>query len=345
MAVSSAAPRPGDRAAGAPDGAPDSAPDGAPDGVHDTARGVAWVLVACVIFTLVYASGRLAGGGVGGLQIMAIRYASALVCIVGFALARRGGVSACRSPRPFRHFSRAMMGGLGGACLIQGVTLLPMAEASAIGLLDGVFSVILGIVLLGERVRPLRWLGVALSLVGGVLVIAGRADLSGLLDHLLAGGAVFYPLAGAAFVAMERVLMRQLALREGKMAILFHVNLFGTLILMPVALMTWVPLEGPTLALLIAFGPLALLGQFCNIRGFALAEVSITGPVWYSWLIFAAALGWVMFDEVPGPGVILGGAVIALGGVFLCASGRKRTPALPADTLGPSETPGKAGRE
>ena len=64
-------------------------------------------------------------------------------------------------------------------------------------------------------------------------------------------------------------------------------------------------------------GPLAVAAQYCVVRGYRLASLAIVGPVDYAWLVFAALIGFLFFNEIPTAGVIAGAVVIALGGVVL----------------------------
>src|SRR3546814_2218172 len=64
-------------------------------------------------------------------------------------------------------------------------------------------------------------------------------------------------------------------------------------------------------------GPVAILGQYCNIRGFQLASTAQLVPVSYSGLVFAALLGLVVFDEWPRPATIAGAALIVAGAIWL----------------------------
>ncbi|QLQ18242.1 MAG: EamA family transporter [Exiguobacterium profundum] len=60
-----------------------------------------------------------------------------------------------------------------------------------------------------------------------------------------------------------------------------------------------------------------MLGQYCTIRGYRAAPLSVVAPVDNAWLVFAAILGFVAFGEVPGPMTVLGAALIIAGGVAL----------------------------
>ena len=54
-----------------------------------------------------------------------------------------------------------------------------------------------------------------------------------------------------------------------------------------------------------------------TLRGYQLADLSVVGPVNYTWLIFAAVIGFVGFGEMPTQGAVIGAVLIVLGGVLL----------------------------
>jgi drug/metabolite transporter (DMT)-like permease len=44
-------------------------------------------------------------------------------------------------------------------------------------------------------------------------------------------------------------------------------------------------------------GPIALVGQYFNILGYRLADISIVSPIDYSWLVFSGLAGFFVFGE------------------------------------------------
>jgi drug/metabolite transporter (DMT)-like permease len=128
--------------------------------------------------SLVVATGLY--GGMGALvKLMGERYSiGELVFYRGFfatlvllALAPgRGGWGVFRTSRPAGHAMRALAG-LGGMSLtFAAITLLPLAEAAALGFAAPLLTTALAGPLLGERVGPWRWAAIAIGL-GGVLII------------------------------------------------------------------------------------------------------------------------------------------------------------------------------
>ncbi|MDF1748977.1 MAG: DMT family transporter, partial [Alphaproteobacteria bacterium] len=124
--------------------------------------------------------------------------------------------------------------------------------------------------------------------------------------------------AAAIFSAFGRITYRYLATQESAFAIVLYLNGILALVTLPIALafgsMGSVMDFWPVLLM----GPIAALGQLCNVRAYALQEASFLAPVQYSGLIFSGLIGYFIFAEIPtvqsfiGMGLILLGAAIVL---------------------------------
>ncbi len=104
---------------------------------------------------------------------------------------------------------------------------------------------------------------------------------------------------------------------------MLYANAFGTLLTAGPAFALWTPIDFADMLPYLLLGPISVLGQYCYMRGYSLAPASLVGPIDYSWLIFAGALGWVVFAQVPTLLSALGAAVLILGGVLLAQRPRQ----------------------
>ncbi|HEY4200853.1 MAG TPA: DMT family transporter [Devosiaceae bacterium] len=282
-------------------------------------KSVAYVLGATGIFSFIFASGRFAGELASPLQIMFLRYASGLLTVLVIARLRGESWRSMQSEHRTSQALRALAGGLGGAAIIFANAHMPLVDATAISLLSGVFLLVLGVIVFNERLRLAHVVGTAACLGGAAMVMAARGALSGLDASYLVPAAV--TVLGALLIAIESAYIKYLAVVDRPLVTLAHVNLFGMLILLIPAALTWQSL-GPVNLALAMIGPLAILGQYLNIRGYTLASVSVLAPISYASLIFSALLGWIFFMQTPTVGVIAGAVVIAIGGTIIALSRR-----------------------
>ena len=284
-------------------------------------QGILWAVLAIGIFAFIFLAGKFSGGAATATQIMWMRYAGGFltVCIIA-AVMRTSPRDLATSQLRF-HALRAAMGSGGGTAAIYAAAHMPVANATAIGLLDAVFVMALGVYWLNEVVSARQLIAAGACLAGALIVVLFGSGVR-LGEATLEATAA--ALAGAGFLAIETILIKKLARSENPLAFLLYVNLFGTLLLAIPGFIQWKPIPASYVAAFLALGPLAIAGQACNIMAYRRADVSVLGPIKYTWLVFAALFGWLFFAEVPSLATYAGGALIAAGGIMLAMS---RTPA------------------
>lgn len=281
-------------------------------------QGIAWTLLGTMAFSLILALGKLLGvdSQISALQVVFLRYLGGLLTMLIVLAGRRGWRFARpEGARLKGHVMRAVFGASGVVCSLYAATHMPFADASAIGLTQGLLVVVLAAIFLRERVSALQWMAGAVCALGALIVVFGPGGFH------LPSPAYLWPsligLCGALLIAAEIVMIRTLAVRDSATAVLFYINLLASLFLAGPTLALWRPVPLPELLLLLLLGPLAIAAQYFNIRAFRLAGASLLGPVGYSRLLFAALLGLVLFGEVPTAMTWWGGAVMIAGGVVL----------------------------
>lgn len=281
----------------------------------DNAKAILWVTLGTALFSLVYASGKFAIGTAAPFQVVFLRYISGFATVVAVTALFGAPFAQYKSARPQAHFTRAVFGCYGGLAIIWSSANMPILDATAISLLYVIFIVALGVVLLKERIGRLHWFAIILSTIGAIVVMGARGAFMRFDPSYQWPAAI--AVAGALLIAFEAILIRTLSQSEKSLTVLLHVNFFGIFLVAIPAAMTWQSVTIPEAGLILLLGPLAISAQYCVIRGYRLAEVSVVGPIDYSWLIFAGILGFWFFDEAPTPGVLAGAALIGVGGLML----------------------------
>lgn len=288
--------------------------------LESKAAAALWVLGAAFAFSLLYASGKLTGGLVPAIQIIFIRYLSGFVTVSGIAAAQRKPLGQLLAGgRRHLHLLRACCGVGGGCFSIWGATHMPLADATALSLLQGVFTMGLAVVLLRERVVLLQGVAALFCVLGALVIVRGNTGAAVVVDPdpLNNAWAPLAMLAGAFLTACEVILIKVLSRHESMLSMLLHVNGFAALMLGCAMLFLWVPVEPLTLAALCLIGPLAIFGQMCNVRAYRLADAAWLAPFTYSSVAFAALIGWVVFGTLPSAMAWTGTALIVAGGLLL----------------------------
>ena len=120
-------------------------------GNANTTRAL-WLLAGTALFTVIFASAKFAGSAASVPQLLMLPYIGGFGTLLVPALFSRRPLAAYRSRHPGQHFLRASVGTLGGLSAIYTAAHMPVAAASAIGLLEGLVIMVLAILMLGEIV-------------------------------------------------------------------------------------------------------------------------------------------------------------------------------------------------
>lgn len=276
------------------------------------AAAILWVLVSTALFTAVFAAAKFAGGEIGTFQILLLRYIGAFLTVVALA-SSQGDARRHLGTQSGAHLMRAVFGCGAAAAITWASAHMPIADATAIGMLYGVITVILGILFLREVVAMGHWAAVAISLLGASVVMVQQGALQGSLTLLPAGIA----LLSAVLMSAEGLMIRVLSQTQSAISMMLHVTFFGILLVLVPAVLEWQAIGAWGVLACLLLGPLSVIAQYCTIRGYRMAPLSVVGPVDYSWLVFAGLLGFFVFDEVPSGGALAGGLLIILGGLLL----------------------------
>lgn len=190
---------------------------------------------------------------------------------------------------------------------------LGLAELTTLYYASPVVMTILSVPVLGEKVPGYRWFAVVIGFVG--VVVACGIAAKGLTLSL----PVYLALQAAIFWAVATVLLRKTALHERtqvQMTISSGFFLLFTAFAIP---FVWQPVFAIDLLLMAGTGILAGIGQFALFEGMRRAPVSVLAPFEYTSLVWAFALGYLIWSDVPGSNVFAGAALIFSAGMIIIA--------------------------
>jgi len=268
-------------------------------------------------FTPIFAAGKMADGLLPVAVLVWLRFLGGAATILSVAAVRKVPVFSRVSGLWKLHLLRACCGVGGLGCALFAASVLPLADATAIGLTKGIIAIVLAGLILKEVITGRHWLAGALCALGAYLVVQAAESGGGYGDLALLG--VLAALAGAVFMACEALIMRYIAQREDTVTILAYVNVFAALILAgPVIwLILSHGLSWQSLFLFAWMGPLAIVGQSMNISAYRRAGAATLAPVYYGTVILSALFGFAVWGEVPAPVAVIGAALIIAGGAVL----------------------------
>ncbi|MEE4188586.1 MAG: DMT family transporter [Roseobacter sp.] len=224
------------------------------------------------------------------------------------------------------HVWRGIFGTTAMGLTFAGLGLLPLPEVTAIGYATPMFAVLFAAFFLGERVRIIRLSAVVLGLVGVMIVIAPRLSLG--VEALTTGATLgaLMVLVASILRAMVQIHVRRLVQTDTTAAIVFYFSMTATtlgLLTLPLGWATGLDVLIWTQPALWVFGILILSGlvggvaQIMVTASYRFGGASMLAPFDYASMIFASAIGYVAFGEIPTGPIVLGASLVIAGGVLI----------------------------
>ena len=287
--------------------------------------GVTLYLVALAVFASLDACTKHLVRGLPVLEVVWARFGFHLLT-VSVALRLAGRRLPWRPRAPGLQCLRSLALACCSLLFIAALAHIPLAEATAINFAGPLFTVLLAVLWLGERVGWQKWAGVAAGLVGVLLILRPF----GAAFH----AAGLFALASAAVNAVYLVLTRRLAATDSPQTTIFHTGLWAALAASLAVPFVWVPPDAAAWAGLLAIGGLGGLGHFLLVLAHHRAPASLLAPVSYVQMIWATLFGAVLFAELPDAATVFGACVI-IGGGLLALSHRSGAAPAPGGALAP----------
>jgi drug/metabolite transporter (DMT)-like permease len=197
-------------------------------------------------------------------------------------------------------------------CLFAAVTMIPLADLTAIMFTAPMFLTVLAMVFLGERIHRFRWTALGIGFLGVLITIGSHLSFT----HGVSPG-VLVALANAALSAVSMVFLRSMSGDEHAITITFYFSLTFMICAALTAIQGW-PMPTPAQWLLIACaGLFGVFGQLLMTYSYRYAEASTIAPIDYTNMIMAILLGYLFFGEIPSLSVWLGAPLILGAGLII----------------------------
>jgi drug/metabolite transporter (DMT)-like permease len=197
---------------------------------------------------------------------------------------------------------------MGQSLWFLGLSLLPLATVFALEFTIPIWSAIMAVIFLGERMNRGRLAAVTLGFVGILIIVhpgAGDFSLASLVVVVAAIG-----------FAVSNVCTKPLSRDHTPFAIIFVMNLIQMPLGLIAALPNWVWPTLVDLPWIGVIGTAGLTAHFCMTRAFMLADATLVLPIDYLRLPLAAVLGFMLYNEAIELALVIGGLVILGGNLY-----------------------------
>lgn len=188
---------------------------------------------------------------------------------------------------------RAGFGTLGILCNFYALGILDLADASMLNKMSPFFAIIFSIFILKEKIKPVQFFIVFGAFIGAMCVVKPNLANAETIPSLIAlfGGMC----AGIAYTFVRKLGQQGV---KGSVIVCFF-SAFSCIVTLPYITLNFQPMELKQVLFLLLAGLSAAGGQFSITSAYCYAPAKKVSVYDYSQIIFAAALGFIVFGQIP----------------------------------------------
>jgi drug/metabolite transporter (DMT)-like permease len=285
-------------------------------------RGILYMVASTVVFAGVNAivKWELARYPVGEVAFFRSLFALTAVSLL---ILPRTGWAVLRTRRYRAHLQRGLSQFGSMTCMMVAFSMLSLGSAVAISFAAPLFTTLLSIVVLKEKVGVHRWSALVVGFIGVLVVTHPGAGTLSL-------GALF-ALANAVLISSVAIAIRRMSATEATETLTLYqmsVITLCTVFLLPLGFIrpAWTDLLGLAVA-----GAGNGIAQYWWTRSLSLAPPSAVVPFNYLSLVWATILGFAIWGDVPTPGLLVGSAILVSSGLYILwrETVRRKRPLVP----------------
>ncbi|TMK14050.1 MAG: DMT family transporter [Alphaproteobacteria bacterium] len=221
----------------------------------------------------------------------------------------RSGPSILATPKVGFYTLRAVVGLISMLSWFYGITIVPLATATAVNFTAPLFATMAAALILHEDVRLRRWIAVVIGFVGVLVIMRpGRESLDAMLLLIL---------LSAASSAMNNITVKYLVRTERPNTIVALFSVYLTPLSLIPALFVWEWPDLKSLGALVGLGVIGTLAHLSVARAYLAADASACAPYEFVRLPYAALIGYLLFGEVSDGWTWVGAAIIAGAAIYV----------------------------
>lgn len=271
-------------------------------------RGALWMLASALGFTAMTTLIKFLGEDYPAALQTFYRQAAGFAVLLPVIFRLRGAAFA--TTRPGILLFRSAAGTLAMILAFYAFQKMPLADANALSFTRTLWLVPLAAFVVREKVGPLRVAAAVVGFGGVLLMLRPGADFQFTLPALAI-------LASSFLFALTITGMKVMTRDHSPTVLLVWAMTLGLVFSLPGAILTWRWPEPADLALLIAMGVIGTATQACYIKGMQVGEAAAMAPIDYTRLVFSAAVGFLLFSEVPTVWTLAGAGVVTASTLFI----------------------------
>ena len=263
-------------------------------------RGALLATASALLMSVLMAMAKALPASIPSTLVLFIR--SIFVLFFALPLLGRNPREALKSDQYVLHGLQILLGIGATLCTYHTYRSLPVTLATSLGMTGALFTTLLSVLILKDKVDRTKWLCILAGYLGTLCIIQPQSMqlelgiFTALLANLMAG--------------LGAVTAKILSQRVDERAIIIYNTLGMTFFFAFLSYAHWALLDRQMLLKLASMGVLALTSNYCYLISLKQASPSFLAPFEYTRLVFALVIGFIFFQELPQVYTLVGSILI-----------------------------------
>ena len=263
-------------------------------------RGIGLMLLSTICYSLLHALIREMSNELHPFELAFFRNLFGLLVVLPWFI--RYGLTPLRTARFGLLAVRAGLNVIAVLSYFYALSIVPLADATALSFTAPIFTTVLAIFFFREFVGVRRWIAILIGFTGAFVVLRPGIE-SVTVGQLLV-------LTYALFFAFALIVTKILGQTESSVTIITYVSLLMVPISVIPAVLVWQTPSLVQIGVMLIMGILGTSAQLLMTQALKEGETHVVMPFDFTKIIWAVLLGLLVFQEIPGIYTWLGVAMI-----------------------------------
>ena len=264
-------------------------------------------ILSIVFFSIMVIFIRKASENLHILEVVFFR--NLLAFIVMLPLLTSTGLAAIKMNNTKLFFMRGFFGAIGMLAGFTCLTLIPLAQATAISFSKPIFITIGATIFLGEIIKARRIAAIIIGIIGMLIIVQPGVNS-------LSFGIMLAIIAALAH-SINALIVKKLTLTDSPQAIV----MWMVIILIPITFVPAVTVwQWPSFETWLYLWGIAIVGTLAHFswtKSYTMAEITSLESIEFIKLPIMALFGWMIFSEIPGTWTWIGGSIIFISTIYI----------------------------
>jgi len=276
---------------------------------QNTRAGILLMIATTFVFAIQDGLSRHLAGNYNVMMVVMVRYWFFGAFVLAIAARNPGGIRAVAATSQLTlQVLRGLLLALEICVMVLAFVLLGLVESHAVFTCYPLLIAALSGPILGEKVGWRRWLAIGVGFVGVLTILQPGVTVF--------SPAALVPLCSAILFALYGLMTRYVSRKDSTATSFFWTGTVGAVAMTCAGIWFWEPMTLFDSGLMAALCLTGVLGHWLLIKCYEVAEASSVQPFAYLQLVFASALGILIFGETLKTNVTFGAALVVAAGIF-----------------------------